>query len=127
MPLTTLLPLAEREGNAWFAIQKGPGATQLADVALHAIGDELSDFAATAALIENLDLVITVDTSVAHLAGALGKPVWVLPAPPPDWRWGKNRDDSVWYPLARVFRQSMLGDWSDVLAPLQGSLGETAP
>ncbi|WP_322071637.1 tetratricopeptide repeat protein [Paraburkholderia bannensis] len=129
VPLTALLPLAALDGNAWFAIQKGPGATQLADVAgrwpLHAIGDDLHDFAATAALIENLDLVITVDTSVAHLAGALGKPVWVLLAAQPDWRWGMRRADSVWYPSARVFRQSTLGDWSGVLAALQQALGET--
>ncbi|WP_322051027.1 tetratricopeptide repeat protein [Paraburkholderia bannensis] len=129
VPLTGLLPLAALDGNAWFAIQKGPGATQLADVAgrwpLHAIGDELHDFAATAALIENLDLVITVDTSVAHLAGALGKPVWVLLAAQPDWRWGMGRVDSVWYPSARVFRQTTLGDWSGVLAALQQALGET--
>lgn len=130
VPLTTLLPLAALEGNSWFAIQKGPGATQLADVAgrwpLHAIGDELHDFASTAALIENLDLVITVDTSVAHLAGALGKPVWVLLAAQPDWRWGMGREDSVWYPSARVFRQTTLGDWSGVLAALQQALSETA-
>ncbi len=130
VPLTTLLPLAALEGNSWFAIQKGPGATQLADAAgrwsLHAIGDELHDFASTAALIENLDLVITVDTSVAHLAGALGKPVWVMLAAQPDWRWGMGREDSVWYPSARVFRQSTLGDWSGVLAALQQALSETA-
>lgn len=130
VPLTTLLPLAALEGNAWFAIQKGPGASQLADIAgrwpLHAIGDELHDFAATAALIENLDLVITVDTSVAHLAGALGKPVWVLLAAQPDWRWGMGREDSAWYPSARVFRQTTLGDWSGVLAALQQALSETS-
>ena len=126
VPLTTLLPLAALEGNAWFAIQKGPGATQLPDVAgrwpMHAIGDDLHDFAGTAALIESLDVVITVDTSVAHLAGALGKPVWVLLAAQPDWRWGMGRADSVWYPSARVFRQSTLGDWSGVLAELESAL-----
>ncbi|NIE65678.1 tetratricopeptide repeat protein [Burkholderia sp. Ax-1719] len=129
VPLTTLLPLAALEGNAWFAIQKGPGATQLPDVAgrwpLHAVGDELHDFAGTAALIENLDLVITVDTSVAHLVGALGKPVWVLLAAQPDWRWGAGREDSVWYPSARVFRQTTLGDWSGVVAALQAALAES--
>ncbi len=129
VPLTTLLPLAALDGNAWFAIQKGPGATQLAEVAgrwpLHAVGDELHDFAGTAALIENLDLVITVDTSVAHLAGALGKPVWVLLAAQPDWRWGAGREDSVWYPSARVFRQTTLGDWSGVVAALRTALAES--
>ncbi|WP_042296950.1 tetratricopeptide repeat protein [Paraburkholderia bannensis] len=129
VPVTALLPLAALDGSAWFAIQKGPGATQLADVAgrwpLHAIGDDLHDFAATAALIENLDLVITVDTSVAHLAGALGKPVWVLLAAQPDWRWGMGRADSVWYPSARVFRQTTLGDWSGVVVALQQALSDT--
>lgn len=125
LPLTALLPLAALEGNAWFAIQKGPGATQLADVAgrwpLHALGDDLADFASTAALIESLDLVIT-DTSVAHLAGALGKPVWVLLAAQPDWRWGMERSDSVWYPSARVFRQTKLGDWGGVVSELEAAL-----
>ncbi|WP_238464307.1 tetratricopeptide repeat protein [Paraburkholderia tagetis] len=126
VPLATLLPLAALEGNAWFAIQKGPGAAQLADVAgrwpLHALGDDLHDFASTAALIESLDLVITVDTSVAHLAGALGKPVWVLLAAQPDWRWGMGRTDSVWYPSARVFRQSTLGYWGGVVSELEAAL-----
>lgn len=125
-PLATLLPLAALEGNAWFAIQKGAGAAQLSDVTggwhLHALGDDLHDFASTAALIESLDLVITVDTSVAHLAGALGKPVWVLLAAQPDWRWGMGRTDSVWYPSARVFRQSALGDWSHVVSELAAAL-----
>ncbi|PVX97959.1 tetratricopeptide repeat protein [Paraburkholderia unamae] len=127
VPLESLLPLAELTGNAWFAIQKGQGAAQLARVAgrwpMDALGDDLHDFAATAALIAALDLVITVDTSVAHLAGALGKPVWVLLAAQPDWRWGKDRVDSVWYPSARVFRQSTLGDWSGVVAQVQAALG----
>jgi tetratricopeptide (TPR) repeat protein len=124
--LATLEPLAAQPGNAWFAIQKGPAAAQLADVTrswpIDALGDDLNDFSSTAALIQALDLVITVDTSVAHLAGALGKPVWVLLAEQPDWRWGKGRTDSAWYPSARVFRQTKLGDWSNVVAELQAAL-----
>jgi tetratricopeptide (TPR) repeat protein len=77
---------------------------------------EIADFADTAALIAELDLVLTVDTSVAHLAGALGKPVWILIAAAPDWRWLLNRDDSPWYPTARLFRQQQLGDWTHVIA-----------
>jgi hypothetical protein len=123
VPLEALQPLAALDGHAWFALQKGPGVAQLASVApdwphLVALGDELHDFAATAALIENLDLVITVDTSVAHLAGALGKPVWVLLAAQPDWRWGMGSAESVWYPSARLFRQTTLGDWRGVVAEL---------
>lgn len=78
-------------------------------------GDELADFADTAALIANLDLVIAVDTSVAHLAGALGKPVWLLLPFNPDWRWLLDRSDSPWYPTFRLFRQPTIGDWPSVL------------
>jgi tetratricopeptide (TPR) repeat protein len=76
----------------------------------------LTDFAETAALISNLDVVISVDTAVAHLAGALGKPTWIMiPAIAPDWRWMLNREDTPWYPTARLFRQKTPGDWKDVV------------
>lgn len=81
-------------------------------------GNRLTDFTDTAALIDNLDLVISVDTSVAHLAGALGKPVWVLLPFRPDWRWMLNRNDSPWYPSMRLFRQNKIGDWDNVLEEL---------
>jgi len=81
-----------------------------------------TDFADTAELIETLDLVISVDTSIAHLAGALGKPVWVLLARLPDWRWFKDRDDSPWYEGARLFRQSHEGDWNGVIAMVESEL-----
>ena len=74
------------------------------------------DYAATAACLENLDLLITVDTSVAHLAGALGRPVWLLLPTCNDWRWLLDRDDSPWYPSMRLFRQKTLGDWDSLLA-----------
>ena len=78
---------------------------------------ELTDFADTAALVSALDLVITVDTAIAHLAGALGKPVWImLPYIAPDWRWLLNRIDSPWYPSATLFRQSAPDTWPDVIA-----------
>ena len=86
--------------------------------------DEVTDFADTAAIIEALDLVITVDTSVAHLAGALGKPVWVLSRHDGCWRWMRGRADSPWYPAARVFRQTVPGDWAAVIAEVAASLGE---
>ena len=86
-------------------------------------GDELHDFSDTAALAENMDLVISVDTAVAHLAGALGKPVWILLPLNADWRWLLNRADSPWYPSARLFRQSRLGDWGEVIDRLSRELG----
>ena len=84
--------------------------------------EELNDFADTAALIENLDLIISVDTSTAHLAGALGKPVWILNRLDTCWRWLLDRDDSPWYPTVRLFRQQRLGDWDSVIARIRGEL-----
>jgi ADP-heptose:LPS heptosyltransferase len=81
------------------------------------------DMLDTAEIIEGLDLVISVDTSVAHLAGALGKPVWILlPAENTDWRWMRGRVDSPWYPSARLYRQTKSGDWSPVLAKVRDDL-----
>lgn len=84
--------------------------------------DELGDFSDTAALIECMDLVISVDTSIAHLAGALGKPVWILLPQSPDYRWLLGRDDSPWYPTARLFRQPAFGDWAGVVAAVAAAL-----
>jgi Glycosyltransferase family 9 (heptosyltransferase) len=85
-------------------------------------GDELRDFSDTAALISNLDLVISVDTSVAHLAGALSKPVWILLPFIPDWRWLLDRDDSPWYPTARLFRQDHTRVWDGVVARVREAI-----
>jgi hypothetical protein len=79
-------------------------------------GDELKDFSDTAALISNLDLIISVDASVAQLAGAMAKPVWILLPFIPDWRWLLDRYDSPWYPTARLFRQDDTRKWDDVIA-----------
>jgi hypothetical protein len=87
-------------------------------------GEELKDFSDTAALAANLDLVISVDTSVAHLAGALAKPVWVLLPFIPDWRWLLDRDDSPWYPTARLFRQDDSRRWDGVFARLRAALDD---
>jgi hypothetical protein len=86
------------------------------------LGPLLQSFADTAALISQLDLVISVDTSVAHLAGALGRPVWVLLPFVPDWRWLLDRDDSPWYPTARLFRQTDSRDWRDVVDHVRTAL-----
>jgi ADP-heptose:LPS heptosyltransferase len=82
------------------------------------VADADADMDDTAALIANLDLVISVDTSVAHLAGALGKPVWTLIPFVPDFRWMFDRDDSPWYPTMRLFRQTRSDDWGDVVRRL---------
>ena len=89
-------------------------------------GESLKDFADTAALTENLDLLLTVDTSVAHLAGALGKPVWVMNRFDTCWRWMLDRDDSPWYSSMRVFRQPRPGDWNSVVAAATAALAELA-
>jgi hypothetical protein len=84
--------------------------------------DKLKTFFETAALISNLDVVISVDTSVAHLAGALAKPVWILLPFVPDWRWLLEREDSPWYPTARLFRQNAPGNWSGLIGRVFGEL-----
>jgi ADP-heptose:LPS heptosyltransferase len=86
------------------------------------LSSELTDFGETAALIENLDLVITVDTSMGHLAGAMGKPVWIMVPKAADWRWMLEREDSAWYPTARLFRQQKPGEWDQVLARVTQAL-----
>jgi hypothetical protein len=85
-------------------------------------GSALKDFADTAAVITQMDLVITIDTAVAHLAGALGRPVWIMLPSCADGRWLIGRSDTPWYPSARLFRQSKLGDWSGVLADVLQAL-----
>ena len=79
------------------------------------VGADLADFADTAAVLALVELVITVDTSVAHLAGAMGRPVWILLPFSPDWRWTLEGESSRWYPSARLFRQPVLGDWGSVI------------
>ena len=126
MHLEQLRPLLQIPGIDWFSLQKGPGVEQIADTGLSGtiinLMDEVTDFADTAAIIAHLDLVISVDTSVAHLAGAMGKPVWLLDRFNTDWRWLLNRTDSPWYPSMRIFRQPALGDWEPVVNEAQKAL-----
>lgn len=119
-------PFADLDDVTFYSLQKGKAAEQVkhtpAGMKLIDYTEELKDFADTAALIENLDLVISVDTAVAHLAGALGKPVWTLLPFAPDWRWMLQREDSPWYPSMRLFRQSPLGEWQSVIARITKEL-----
>lgn len=120
-------PLAEIEGVQLYGLQKGEAAGQaeaLSDsINVFNLGEEFEDFSDTAGVIENLDVIITVDTSVAHLAGAMGKPVWVLIPYVPDWRWMLDREDSPWYPTMRLFRQQRKGDWNHVFERVANELG----
>jgi len=122
IPLAQFEPIAAVPGVRLVSLQKGPGAEQLATVAdrwnvvdlaerLDASGGAFED---TAAIIAGLDLLVTSDTALAHLAGAMGKPVWVALQTVPDWRWLLQREDSPWYPTMRLFRQQELGDWQPV-------------
>jgi tetratricopeptide (TPR) repeat protein len=126
LSLARFAPLLSVEGLAFVSLQKDMDGTD-ADMlrrltVVKVLGHELNDFADTAAVIAELDLVVAVDTSVVHLAGALGKPVWVLAPFSPDFRWLLDREDSPWYPTARLFRQPRYGDWDSVLARVRGEL-----
>ena len=114
--------LADIPGISLISLQKGQTATAPPGMILHDWTDELTDFADTADLVAALDLVITVDTSVAHLAGGLGTPVWILNRFDQCWRWLEGRDDSPWYPTARLFRQPAPGHWGEVIAAVRQAL-----
>ena len=123
--LEPCLPLFEVAGVRWHSLQVGERASELARLAPGAaldLSERLDDFAETAAVIANLDLVVTTDTAVAHIAGAMGKPVWILLMFAADWRWLRGRDDSPWYPSARLFRQQSPGDWRGVIYRVKSEL-----
>ena len=88
------------------------------------LSDDLKDFGETAAVMENLDMVVTVDTSMGHLAGALAKPAWIMLPKAADWRWMLDRSDSPWYPTVRLFRQAYPGAWDVVLAEVSAALAK---
>jgi tetratricopeptide (TPR) repeat protein len=117
--LDTLKPLFASPSTTWFSLQKGDGerdSEALTDeFDWHALGPTIEDFADTLAILETLDLLITVNTSVAHLAGAANLPVWVLLPAYTQWRWLTDRTDSPWYPTMRLFRQRELGEWGPVI------------
>ena len=134
LPLEELAPLSRLDGVQLFSLQKGPGVEQLETVAgrmnIVPLGDRLDNHGAfldTAAVMKNLDLVISADTSVGHLAGALGVPVWLGLNLVADWRWQQNRADTPWYPKHRLFRQPRYCAWSDVVREMVAALLETYP
>ena len=124
--LEQLAPLASVGDVRFYSLQKGEGAAQSksppSGMQLADWSEELDDFADTAAFIQNLDLVIGVDTAVAHLAGAMGKPVWLLLSFSPEWRWMLNQSDSPWYPTMRLFRQPKFADWPSAIDQMAHAL-----
>ena len=126
--LEHLAPLTCVEGATFYSLQMGPPAEQVKPLGprVHLIDlqNEQKDFADTAAIVASLDLVISIDTSVAHLAGAMGKPVWILLYKSADWRWLLDREDTPWYPTARLFRQSTPGNWQEVVTRVERELRE---
>jgi hypothetical protein len=122
VPARYFLPLTRQSGIQCWSLQVGPGAADTPDGMVN-LSEELIDFAETAAAISELDLVITVDTAVAHLAGSLGKPVWLLLPYTSDWRWMLDHEDTPWYPGMRLFRQRRPGEWGDVVERVTRELG----
>jgi Flp pilus assembly protein TadD len=130
--LRHFLPLMEVPGIRLISLQRNDGLDQLDSVPelrVETLGDDFDAgpdaFVDTAAVMANLDLVITSDTAIAHLAGALGRPVWVALRAVPDWRWMLERPDSLWYPTMRLFRQTTRDDWAPVFAAMVGELART--
>ncbi|UKJ75896.1 tetratricopeptide repeat protein [Azospirillum brasilense] len=128
--LAALAPLLAVPGCRFFGLQLGPGHDELAGRAMPPsftdLAPEIGDFADTAAIMASLDLVVSSCTAPAHLAGALGVPLWVLLSHTPDWRWLLDRADSPWYPTARLFRQPRPGDWATVADEIAAALAERA-
>jgi tetratricopeptide (TPR) repeat protein len=126
--LEQLEPLARLPGVRLISLQKAPGNEQLAPVGaawnVVDVAGRLNTWADTATIVSQLDLVVSVDTAVAHLAGALGVPVWIALPFIPDWRWLLDREDSPWYPSARLFRQTQRGDWAGVFSRIAAALAK---
>jgi tetratricopeptide (TPR) repeat protein len=124
--LETLLPILRIPGIDWFSLQKGPAAEQLeelpSDVTVLDGSSQDKDLAETAALVSTLDLVVSSDTCIPHLAGAMGKPAWMLLPHLGDWRWMQEKETTPWYPTARLFRQRTSGDWAGVIDRVVGEL-----
>jgi Flp pilus assembly protein TadD len=120
--LELFAPFADIKSAEFVSLQTAPASSIPSGLNLHDFSAELRDFQDTAALIANLDLIISVDTSVAHLAGAMNKPVWLLLPFIPDWRWLLDRNDTPWYPSMKLYRQMSIGDWGRVIAKIADAL-----
>jgi tetratricopeptide (TPR) repeat protein len=125
-PPGLLEPLAQIPNVKFFSLQKERSANPPESLHLIDLTADLTDFTETAAMISQLDLVITVDTAIAHLAGALAKPTWLMLPQVPDWRWLTDRADSPWYPTLKLFRQTTAGDWADVIGRVAIALTEAS-
>ncbi|MDP6171909.1 MAG: hypothetical protein QF702_07110, partial [Prochlorococcaceae cyanobacterium ETNP2_MAG_10] len=133
-PLETFAPIAQYSNASLLSLQKGSGSEQLDNCSFQDrfVGSQEQinntwDFLETAAIIANCDLVITSDTSVAHLAGGMGKTTWLLLKKVPDWRWGLKGDTSFWYPSMRLFRQKERGDWDAVIQRVTAAINKEFP
>src|SRR5262249_11707152 len=134
MPLAELAPLAQVPGVSLISLQKGPGSEQVGEVPfrdrLLDLGPELDQgpeaFLDTAAVMPSLDLIISTDTSIAHLAGALGRPAWIALPSAAEWRWLLERSDSPWYPSFRLFRQRRRGNWQSVVTAMAAAIAPLA-
>ena len=124
--MSDLEPLARVEGVRWYSLQKGPQAAELADNAAWSgavdLAPRLKDFRDTASSLRHLDLVVTVDTAVAHLAGALAVPTWLMIHKPCDWRWLETGERTPWYGSIRLFRQEQPGQWAPVVMQVAEAL-----
>lgn len=126
--LDSLRPMLAMKGCRFFSLLNGARAQELASAgrppSLTCLADRIHDFMDLANVVDQMDLVITVDTAVAHLAGAMGKPVWMLLCTPADWRWGSRGSATTWYPSMRIFRQPAPGDWRSVIDDLESALAD---
>jgi len=127
MPLDEAIPLLQTSNVDFYSVQIKSSKDDKALLKKHQVTDlskDIDDFADTAAIFQQLDLLIAVDTSVIHLAGALGRPAWLMVPAVPDWRWLLDRTDSPWYPSVQIFRQKKLGDWSSVIQSIKQALNK---
>ena len=119
-PFDELAPLFELEKIEWVSLQKEPMPQEVTEMIDPS--NQCHSFADTAAIISQLELVVSVDTAIAHLAGALGSPVWIMLPYSPDWRWLTGRRDTPWYPSARLYRQLSPGNWNSVITSIKSDL-----